>query len=68
MIARVCNVGTWEDRLELERVVGHASLRRVLSTVPAGAFTPCAWSFWHHRLGLADVDKPPPPQPVRRTR
>ena len=67
VILRTCNVGTWEDTLDIERVFGTPTLRAILSQSPAGALTPRAWSFWHYRLGLADVDNPPPPQPGRMT-
>ena len=58
VMLRTMNVGTWEDILELERTAGHPLLENVLLRSPAGALTPRAWSFWHYRLGLADVDRP----------
>lgn len=68
IILRALNLATWEDTLELERVAGSAALREVLTRASTGALSPRAWSFWHYRLGLADVDHPPPPQPDRMGR
>ena len=68
VILRTMNIGTWEDMLELERVAGKDLLASLLGESTAGALTPRAWSFWHYRLGLADIDRAPPARPTRRVR
>ena len=53
---RLINVGTWEDRLDLERMADRDLLSDVLAGASAGAMTASAWSLWHYRLGLIGLD------------
>ena len=45
-----------------ERVI---ALARVLTQAEIGQFTPRSWSYWHYRLGIADIDDVPA-LPLRR--
>ena len=65
VIARVMDIGTFEDVHELIEIVGEESLRRALQNADAGQFRPRSWSYWQYILnGLADDNLPP--MPVRR--
>jgi len=41
-------------------------LIEVLTHAEIGQFTPRSWTYWHYRLGIADIDQVPP-LPSRRT-
>jgi hypothetical protein len=65
VIARIMDIGTFEDIHELMGIVGEDSLRAALESAEAGQFRPRSWSYWHYLLnGLADDTLPP--LPVRR--
>ena len=65
VIARIMDMGTFEDIHELVSIVGEDSLRQVLQNAEAGQFRPRSWSFWQYLLnGLAD--NAVPPLPIRR--
>lgn len=65
VIARIMDMGTFEDIHELVAIVGETSLRQALKSAEAGQFRPRSWSYWHYLLnGLADDALPP--LPVRR--
>jgi hypothetical protein len=65
VIARVMDMGTFEDIHELVETVGEDSLREALKKAEAGQFRPRSWSYWQYLLnGLADDALPP--LPVRR--
>ena len=65
VIARIMDMGTFEDIHQLVGIVGEASLRAALEAAEAGQFRPRSWSYWHYLLnGLADDTLPP--LPVRR--
>ena len=65
VIARIMDVGTFEDIHELVAIVGEDSLRQALQNAEAGQFRPRSWSYWQYLLnGLADDTLPP--MPVRR--
>jgi hypothetical protein len=65
VIARIMDMGTFEDIHELVSIVGEDSLRQALQTAEAGQFRPRSWSYWHYLLnGLADDTLPP--LPVRK--
>ena len=65
VIARIMDMGTFEDIHELVGIVGENSLRQALKRAEAGQFRPRSWSYWQYLLnGLADDALPP--LPVRR--
>jgi hypothetical protein len=65
VIARVMDMGTFEDIHQLLSVAGEDSLREVLRNAEAGQFRPRSWSYWQYLLnGLADGALPP--MPVRK--
>ncbi len=66
LVAQVMDVGTYEDVLALERLLGPQLLRAVLVRAQAGWLRPRSWAFWHYRLGLVAPGEPPPPLPARR--
>ncbi len=65
VIAQVMNIGDFEDIQRVEALAGTKVLARVLTQAEIGQFTPRSWSYWHYRLGIADIDKVPP-LPARR--
>jgi hypothetical protein len=65
VIARIMDMGTYEDIHELMGIVGEDLLRAALERAEAGQFRPRSWSYWQYLLnGLADDTLPP--LPVRR--
>jgi hypothetical protein len=63
VIARIMDLGTFEDIHELVSIVGEDALRQALSSAEAGQFRPRSWSYWQYLLnGLADSALPPLPQ------
>ncbi len=65
VIARIMDLGTFEDIHELVAIVGEDTLRQALHNAEAGQFRPRSWSYWQYLLnGLADDTLPP--MPVRR--
>jgi hypothetical protein len=65
VIARIMDMGTFEDIHALAGIVGEDSMRAALQNAEAGQFRPRSWSYWHYVLnGLADEALPP--LPVRR--
>jgi hypothetical protein len=66
--AQVMNLGTFEDAVVLQELLGDGFLRHVLLTAEAGLFDDRSWHYWHYRLGLAEYGvKPVPPMPARKT-
>lgn len=65
VIAQVMNIGDYDDIQALANHVGDKVLRDVLTHAEIGQFNERSWTYWHHRLGLADVDEVPP-MPTRR--
>ncbi|WP_312283631.1 hypothetical protein [Candidatus Igneacidithiobacillus taiwanensis] len=65
LIAQVMDIGTLEDILGLERLMGKGRLADVLRHAEAGWFRPQSWAYWHYRLGLTKFDEEPPPEPQR---
>jgi len=62
VIARVMDMGTFEDIHELVGIVGEDVLRQTLKGAEAGQFRPRSWSYWQYLLnGLADATLPPMP-------
>jgi len=67
VLARVMNMGLWDDLCELSRIFTQEELCRVLHAAEAGQFNHRSWHFWHYRLtdcALGEV----PELPVRRGR
>lgn len=63
VIARIMNIGDYDDVLALARQVGDDMLREVLAQAEIGEFNERSWAYWHYRLGLADgLDVPPMPK------
>lgn len=60
VIAQVMNIGDYSDVQSLARQVGDDVLRAVIRNAQAGQFSPKSWSYWHYRLGLANIDEVPP--------
>lgn len=65
VIAQVMNIGDFEDIQRIEALAGTEMLARVLTQAEIGQFTPRSWSYWHYRLGIADIDDVPA-LPLRR--
>lgn len=66
VLARVMDIGTWEDIVLMLRTVDAEILRRTLAE--AGWFRPRSWHFWHYRLGLAAEIEDIPPMPKRSSK
>jgi hypothetical protein len=60
VIAQVMNIGDYADVQALANQVGEEALKDVIRTAEAGEFDPRSWSYWHYRLGLADLEEVPP--------
>ena len=65
VIAQVMNIGDFEDMQSLALQLGAAALREVLLHAQSGQFNERSWSYWHYRLGLANIDQVPA-MPVQR--
>jgi hypothetical protein len=65
IVAQVMNLGDHEDVQILVRQLGDAVLRDALTRAEAGQFNARSWTYWHYRLGLAEVDQVPP-EPARK--
>lgn len=64
LIAQVMNIGEFEDKQELIRVVGKEALVKTLNNAQAGWFNDRSWAYWHYQLELSELEKLPP-LPVR---
>lgn len=60
VIAQVMNMGDHRDVEALAKLVGDEVLRQVVLHAEAGQFSERAWTYWHYRLRLADLDHVPP--------
>jgi hypothetical protein len=60
VIAQVMNIGDHADVESLAAWVGDDVLREVLTHAEAGQLSERSWTYWHYRLGLAEVDQVPP--------
>lgn len=65
VIAQVMNIGDFDDIQAVEMLAGTQWLTNILNDAEIGQFSPRSWSYWHYRLGLADVDEVPA-MPTRR--
>ncbi len=59
VIAQVMNIGDFEDLQRLEALAGNEFLVQILTQAEIGQFTPRSWSYWHYRLGMAEIDQVP---------
>jgi hypothetical protein len=50
---QVMELGTYDDVLKLEAMLGREALVRALREAEAGRLSERSWIYWHHRLGLA---------------
>jgi hypothetical protein len=64
VIARIMDMGTFEDIHELIGIVGEEALRQALQNAEAGQFRPRSWSYWQYLLNRLADDRLPP-MPVR---
>jgi hypothetical protein len=65
VVARVMDIGDYDDVQALAVQVGDDYLRDVLNHAEIGQFSPRSWTYWHYRLGLAEPGQVPP-LPSRR--
>ncbi|WP_206186453.1 MULTISPECIES: hypothetical protein [Thalassospira] len=65
VLAQLMNIGDFDDVVEMVKLFGNERLGHVVSNAVAGWFNERSWSYWHYRLGLADIDHVPA-IPVRR--
>lgn len=66
LLRRVMDIGTLEDIVSMERLIGATELVRALETAEAGSFRPKSWTFWHYRLERVPAGATCPPIPIRR--
>jgi hypothetical protein len=59
VIAQVMNIGDYADLQLIATLVGDEVLREVLTHAEAGQFNARSWTYWHYRLGLAEIDNVP---------
>jgi hypothetical protein len=63
VIAQTMNLGTYDDILLLERLVGHPRLLEVMLAAAPGWLSDRSWEFWRGRLtratGVAIPDRAP---------
>lgn len=60
-LAQVMAYGTWDEALFVLRVYGEVAMEDALRAAPPGVFDDRSWSYWHARLGIAQI----PPLPHR---
>ena len=60
VVARVMNIGDYDDVQALARSVGDDYLREVITHAEIGQFNARSWHYWHYRLRLAKHGKVPP--------
>ncbi|MGH9497092.1 MAG: hypothetical protein ACRD3B_19005 [Candidatus Sulfotelmatobacter sp.] len=60
IIAQVMNVGAYDDVQMLADRLGDGLLRETLDHAEAGQFDKRSWTYWHYRLGLAELGEVPP--------
>jgi hypothetical protein len=66
VVARVMNIGDFDDVLAIAADVGDDYLREVLTHAEVGQFNDRSWHYWHYRLGLATKPGDVPAQPMRK--
>jgi len=66
VLARVMNIGIWDDLCELAQIFSGDELRSVLKSAETGQFNDRSWHYWHYLLMDCTLDNVPEP-PVRRS-
>jgi hypothetical protein len=59
-IAQVMNLGDYDDVQLLANQLGDKILCEALAGSEAGQFDKRSWTYWHYRLGLAELGEVPP--------
>ena len=59
VIARVMNLGDYDDVQALAAEIGDEKLRSVLQGAEAGEFNARSWAYWHYRLRLCEPEEVP---------
>ena len=59
MAAQVMNLGTYDDILRLEGLLGSDALVRVMTAAEPGWFSERSWEFWRGRLRCEVAPSPP---------
>ena len=59
VVAQVMDVGDYDDVQAVARELGDAYLSEVVMRAEAGEFNARSWTYWHYRLGLAEIGRVP---------
>lgn len=65
LIAKIMNIGDYDDVCRMIDIVGNDRLLYVLQHAEAGQFDERSWSYWNYRLTNIKLGEVPP-MPVRR--
>ena len=57
--AQVMDIGDFADVQLLANALGDDALRDVVKQAQAGQFNPRSWTYWHYRLGMAELGHVP---------
>ena len=57
--AQVMDIGDFADVQLLANALGDDALRDVVKQAQAGQFNPRSWTYWHYRLGMAELGQVP---------
>ena len=60
LIARIMQLGDYEDVQRIANALGDAPLKSVLQRAEPGQFDERSWAYWNYRLGLAAPEELPP--------
>jgi hypothetical protein len=66
ILAQAMNLGTFDDIVQLESVIGTARLADIMKRAEPGWFSDRSWEFWRGRLSLA-TGEAIPDEPPRRS-
>jgi hypothetical protein len=65
ILAQAMNLGTFDDIVELENVIGRDRLVDIMKRAEPGWFSDRSWEFWRGRLSLATGEAIPDEAPRR---
>jgi hypothetical protein len=65
ILAQTMNLGTFDDIVQLEAVIGGARLVDIMKRAEPGWFSDRSWEFWRGRLSLATGEAIPDEAPRR---